>query len=200
MIISLHNSLFVIQVNNTFVNAQLNVQQMNYQHLAAPNVNAQMQIQQQHQMAQPANSMNMDTAKHQTDMSGINNASSSIANNQPNDNILNNSGNMAASNMSAPPASSGAFANSSVVQIQSKTPHTIQYLPAEPIPTAAAGLGNAGINNPGQPEMSFASGKYANIAVPSLELDELLSSQNKQMMFHPQNHEMSTGNTILIVV
>ncbi|GAA50121.1 hypothetical protein CLF_104093 [Clonorchis sinensis] len=45
-----------IQVNNTFFNAQLNVQQMNYQHVSAPGSTGQMQIhfvQQQQQHDQP---------------------------------------------------------------------------------------------------------------------------------------------------
>ncbi|CAH8519811.1 unnamed protein product [Dicrocoelium dendriticum] len=44
-----------IQVNNTFFNAQLNVQQMNYQHVSAPGSTGQMQIhfvqQQQHEQS-----------------------------------------------------------------------------------------------------------------------------------------------------
>ncbi|TPP56962.1 hypothetical protein FGIG_07242 [Fasciola gigantica] len=46
-----------IQVNNTFFNAQLNVQQMNYQHVSAPGSTGQMQIhfvqQQQQQQSTP---------------------------------------------------------------------------------------------------------------------------------------------------
>ncbi|CAH8858191.1 unnamed protein product [Trichobilharzia szidati] len=42
-----------IQVNNTFFNAQLNVQQMNYQHVSAPGSTGQMQIHFAQQQQQP---------------------------------------------------------------------------------------------------------------------------------------------------
>ncbi|CAH8561879.1 unnamed protein product [Heterobilharzia americana] len=139
-----------IQVNNTFFNAQLNVQQMNYQHVSAPGSTGQMQIhfaqqqqpphEQVRSVRQPESTIRMTnpTPNEYNPMSSNNPSllySSDPVNHRldcsskPEVPSVLPSSSVITSSVCTPLGSSvGGYGNASI-QITPRTPHTIQYLP-----------------------------------------------------------------------